>query len=56
MKNYIVIKAYKDNVSSGTVSFMSDNKDDVFAYASLMTRNDDNGYTYHVFCTVTPGK
>ena len=56
MKNYIVIKAYKDNMSNGSVSFMSDNKSDAFVYASLMTRNNDDGYTYHVFCTVAPEK
>ena len=56
MKNYIVIKAYKDNVSLGSVSFMTDNKDDALVYASLMTRNSDEGYTYHVFCTVTTEK
>lgn len=56
MKNYIVIKAYKGNMSNGSVSFMSDNKSDAFVYASLMTRNDDENYTYHVFCIVTPEK
>ncbi len=56
MKNYIVIKIYKDNVSTGSVSFMSDNKNDAFVYASLMARNDNDGYTYRVFCTVAPEK
>lgn len=51
MKKYIVVKAYKESISSGNVAFLTNSKEDATTYAELMQRNNDDGYTYHVFET-----
>ena len=49
MKKYIVVKAYKENIFSGNVVFTTNSKKDATTYAELTQRNNDDGYTYHVF-------
>lgn len=51
MKNFCVLKMYKDSVSCGSIVFNTNNKEDAFLYAALMDRNCDEGYHHVVLCT-----